>query len=99
MFLNFQPRAFEEGVQYCYSARGNRPGWSNKVVAWSQLNLITYNVTEIMKDMVKPYLVVTAENAWSKPASCEIFDAARSETKQWVEVAEAGHFDMYDLYP
>ncbi|MFC0265996.1 hypothetical protein [Alloscardovia macacae] len=42
---------------------------------------------------------VHAENAWSKPASREIFDAARSETKQWVEVTEASHFDMYDLYP
>lgn len=97
--LNFQPRAFEEGAQYYYSARGNRPRWSNQVVAWSQLELMNYNVTNIMKDMTKPYLVVTAENAWSQPASREIFDAAKSDVKEWVVVPEASHFDMYDLHP
>lgn len=97
--LNFQPCAFEEGAQYYYSARGNRPRWSNQVVAWSQLELIKYNVTEIMKEMTKPYLVITAENAWSQPASREIFDAAKSTVKEWVVIPEASHFDMYDLYP
>ena len=97
--LNFQPRAFAEGAQYYYSARGNRPRWSNQVVAWSQLELIKYNVTEIMKEMTKPYLVITAENAWSQPASREIFDAAKSTVKEWVVIPEASHFDMYDLYP
>ena len=97
--LTFQPRAFEEGAQYYYSARGNRPRWSNQVVAWSQLELIKYNVTEIMKEMTKPYLVITAENAWSQPASREIFDAAKSTVKEWVVIPEASHFDMYDLYP
>ncbi|MGT2637855.1 alpha/beta hydrolase [Streptococcus ratti] len=97
--LNFQPRAFEEGAQYYYSARGNRACWSNQVVAWSQLELINYNVTNIMKDMTKPYLVITAENAWSQPSSREIFDAAKSEVKEWVVVPEASHFDMYDLHP
>lgn len=99
LHLNFQPRAFEEGAQYYYSARGNRKGWTNQVVAWSQLELINYNVTNIMKDMTKPYLVVTAENAWSQPASREIFDAAKSQVKEWVVIPEASHFDMYDLYP
>lgn len=97
--LNSQPRAFEEGAQYYYSARGNRPRWSNQVVAWSQLELIKYNVTEIMKEMTKPYLVITAENAWSQPESREIFDAAKSTVKEWVVIPEASHFDMYDLYP
>lgn len=52
-----------------------------------------------MKDMVKPYLVVTGENAWSKPASEEIFNAAKSDVKQLEVIPEAGHFDLYDLYP
>lgn len=30
-----------------------------------------YNVTNIMKDMQKPYCVITAENAWSKPSSAD----------------------------
>ena len=37
MYLNFMPRAFEEGAAYYYSARGTHPRWSNQVVAWSQL--------------------------------------------------------------
>ena len=68
-------------------------------MAWSQLELINYNVINIMKDMTKPYLVVTAENAWSQPASREIFDATKSDVKEWVVVPEASHFDMYDLHP
>ena len=97
--LNFLPRAFEEGAAYYYTARGNKPRWSNRVVAWSQLELINYNVTEIMKDMIKPYLVITSENAWSQPASREVFDAAQSDVKEWVVIPEAGHYDLYDLFP
>ena len=57
------PRDFAEGAAYYYSARGTHPRWSNKVVAWSQLELIKYNVTNIMKNMKKPYLVITGEKA------------------------------------
>lgn len=51
LHLNFMPRVFEEGAAYYYTARGNSRRWTNKVVAWSQLDLINYNVVEIMKDM------------------------------------------------
>lgn len=99
MYLNFMPRAFEEGAAYYYSARGNRKGWTNHVVAWSQLELIKYNVTEIMKGMRKPYLVVSAENAWSRPSSTEIFEAVPHTNKKMVVLPEASHFDLYDLEP
>ena len=99
MHLNFMPRAFEEGAAYYYSARGNRKGWSNQVVAWSQLELIKYNVTEIMKGMQKPYLVISAEKAWSRPSSTEIFEAVSHTNKQMVVLPEASHFDLYDLEP
>lgn len=99
MHLNFMPRAFEEGAAYYYSARGNRKGWSNQVVAWSQLELIKYNVTEIMKGMQKPYLVISAEKAWSRPSSTEIFEAVLHTNKQMVVLPEASHFDLYDLEP
>ena len=98
-YLNFMPRAFEEGAAYYYTARGNSASWSNDVVAWSQLELINYNVTDIMKDMQKPYLVVTSENAWSQPSSREVFDAVPHDDKEWVVIPEAGHYDLYDLYP
>ena len=44
MHQNFMPRAFGEGAAYYYSSRGTHPRWSNQVVAWSQLELVKYNV-------------------------------------------------------
>ena len=99
MYLNFMPRAFDEGAAYYYSGRGTHPRWSNQVVAWSQLELIKYNVTEIMKDMQKPYCVISGENAWSRPSSTEIFEAVPGENKEMHVIPEASHFDMYDLAP
>ena len=99
MYLNFMPRAFDEGAAYYYSARGTHPRWSNQVVAWSQLELIKYNVPAIMKDMQKPYCVITAENAWSKPSSEEVFAAVPDGKKEIHVIPEASHFDMYDLAP
>lgn len=98
-YLNFMPRAFDEGAAYYYTARGNKARWSNRVVAWSQLELVKYNVPSIMKDMHKPYLVITGENAWSRQSSTEVFDAVPDERKQMHVVPEAGHFDLYDLHP
>ena len=99
MYLNFMPRAFDEGAAYYYTSRGTNPRWSNQVVAWSQLELVKYNVTNIMKDMKKPYLVITGENAWSKPSSEEIFNVVPTNTKEMHVIKEASHFDMYDLAP
>ena len=99
MYLNFMPRAFDEGAAYYYSSRGNRRGYSNKAVAWSQLELVKYNVPAIMKDMKKPYLVISGENAWSRPSSQEVFDAVPDGNKAMYVIDEAGHFDMYDLDP
>lgn len=99
MYLNFMPRVFDEGAAYYYTARGTNPRWSNQVVAWSQLELVKYNVTNIMKDMQKPYLVITGENAWSREASTEVFNAVPGENKEMHVIPEASHFDMYDLAP
>ena len=99
MYLNFMPRAFEEGAAYYYSFRGTHPRWSNQVVAWSQLELVKYNVPNIMKDMTKPYCVISAENAWSKPSSEDVFNAVPHENKEMHVIPEAGHFDMYDMAP
>ena len=99
IYLNFMPRAFDEGAAYYYSSRGNSARWSNQVVAWSQLELVKYNVVNIMKEMQKPYLVITGENAWSKPSSTEVFDAVPHSNKEIFVVPEASHFDMYDLEP
>lgn len=98
-YLNFMPRAFDEGAAYYYTTRGNHKGYSNKAVSWSQLELVSYNVPAIMKDMKKPFLVVSGENAWSRPASEEVFAAVPGENKKLVIIPEAGHFDLYDLAP
>ena len=99
MYLNFMPRAFDEGAAYYYSSRGTHLRWSNQVVAWSQLELVKYNVVNIMKDMAKPYLVITGENAWSREASTEVFNAVPHSNKEMHVIPEASHFDMYDLAP
>lgn len=99
MYLNFMPRAFDEGAAYYYTSRGTHPRWSNRVVAWSQLELVKYNVINIMKDMKKPYLVITGENAWSKQSSTEVFNAVPHTNKEMHVIPEAGHFDLYDLAP
>lgn len=99
MFLNFMPRAFDEGAAYYYTSRGTHPRWSNQVVAWSQLELVKYNVVNIMREMRKPYLVITGENAWSREASTELFKAVPHSDKQMHIIPEAGHFDLYDLAP
>ena len=98
MFLNFMPRAFDEGAAYYYSSRGTHPRWSNQVVAWSQLELIKYNVPNIMKEMTKPYCVISGENAWSKPSSEDVFNTVPGNKEMHV-IPEASHFDMYDLAP
>lgn len=99
MHLNFMPRAFDEGAAYYYSARGTHPRWTNQVVAWSQLELVKYNVPNIMKDMTKPYCVITGENAWSKPSSEDVFNAVPHNNKEMHVIPEASHFDLYDLAP
>lgn len=98
-YLNFMPRVFDEGAAYYYTSRGTHPRWSNRVVAWSQLELVKYNVTNIMKDMQKPYCVITGENAWSKDSSTEVFNAVPHNNKEMHVIPEAGHFDLYDLAP
>ena len=98
-YLNFMPRAFDEGAAYYYTSRGTHPRWSNQVVAWSQLELVKYNVVSIMREMTKPYLVITSENAWSREASTEVFDAVPHSNKEMHVIPEASHFDMYDLAP
>ena len=97
--LNFMPREFEEGAAYYYTSRGTHPRWSNQVVSWSQLELVKYNVTNIMKEMKNPYLVISSENAWSLQASTEIYEAAPNKEKEMHIIPEASHFDMYDLAP
>ena len=68
-------------------------------MAWSQLELVKYNVTAIMKGMEKPYLVISGENAWSRPSSTEVFEAVPHDNKEIVVIPEASYFDMYDPKP
>lgn len=81
-YLKFMPRAFDEGAAYYYTSRGNRAGWTNQVVAWSQLELVKYNVPEIMKGMTKPYLVISGEKAWSRPAVHNLHSRLRTKQKR-----------------
>ena len=62
------------------------------------MELIKYNVPNIMKEMTKPYCVISGENAWSKPSSEDVFNAVPGNKEMHV-IPEASHFDMYDLAP
>ena len=53
--------------------------------------------TEIVKQLHQPYLVITAENAFTRPGAEQMFQNAASEVKELQVIAEATHFDMYDL--
>jgi fermentation-respiration switch protein FrsA (DUF1100 family) len=53
----------------------------------------------LKKEMTKPYLIITGENAWSKDASAEVFNAVPHNNKEMHIIPEAGHFDLYDLDP
>ena len=46
--------------------------------------------------MKQPYLILTGDNAWSRPASEELYNSMKNKKKLHI-VKGAGHFDMYDL--
>ena len=96
----FKPEAEVAAAKEAYDKGEGEMMYLNfmPVVAWSQLELIKYNVPNIMKNMTKPYCVISGENAWSKPSSEDVFNAVPGNKEMHV-IPEASHFDMYDLAP
>jgi len=86
-----------EGAAYYFDpARGAAANMA-AIVSWSQMTWHQFLPTEIVKQLRQPYLVITAENAFTRPGAEQMYQNAASEVKELQVIAEATHFDMYDL--
>lgn len=85
-----------EGAAYYYDI--NRGAAANMVdiIAWSQLSWHNFLPTEIVKQLKVPYMVITAENAFTRPGAEEMF-ANAPEPKEFHLIKDASHFEMYDI--
>ena len=86
-----------EGAAYYFDpARGAAANMA-AIVSWSQMTWHQFLPTEIVKQLRQPYLVITAENAFTRPGAEQMYQNAASEVKELQVIAGATHFDMYDL--
>ena len=85
-----------EGAAYYFDPNRGAAVQMVEMVAWSQLTWRSFLPTEIIKGFTKPYLVITAENAFTRPGAEEMYKNAASEQKEFFMVKEASHFEMYD---
>lgn len=98
-YIDLMPRAYAEGAAYYYNEdRGWRDNWDNHAVSWSELSWVDFQPAEFIRDLQAPYLIITGENAWSRPGAEELYENTTSEKEIYV-IDGAGHFDMYDLEP
>lgn len=98
-YIDLMPRAYAEGAAYYYNEeRGWRENWSNLAVGYSELTWKDFHPAEWISGLKAPYLVITSENAWTRQGAEAMYENANSD-KAFHMVAEAGHFDMYDLDP
>ncbi len=65
-------------------------------VSWSQLSWHKFFPTETIKELKVPYLVITAENAFTKEGAEQMY-ANANEPKELYVVKNAKHSDMYDI--
>ena len=97
-YVDLMTRAYAEGAAYYYNEeRGWRENWDNHAVSWSELAWVDFHPTELAAQLNTPYLVITGENAWSRPGAEALYENAASADKQFYLIEGAGHFDVYDL--
>lgn len=65
-------------------------------VSWSQLSWHKFFPTETIKELKVPYLIITAENAFTKEGAEQMY-ANANEPKELYVVKNAKHSDMYDI--
>ena len=65
-------------------------------VSWSQMAWHKFFPTETIKELKAPYLVITAENAFTREGA-EMMYANANEPKELYVVKTAKHSDMYDV--
>ena len=86
-----------EGAAYYFDPDRGAAVQMVEMPTWSQLSWHQFHPVEIIRDFRKPYLVITAENAFTRPGAELMYQNAASEVKELQVIAEATHFDMYDL--
>lgn len=67
-------------------------------VSWSQMSWHTFFPTETIKELHVPYMIITAENAFTREGAEQLY-ANANEPKELHVVKEAKHSDMYDVEP
>ena len=67
-------------------------------VSWSQLAWHKFNPVETVKELKAPYLVITAENAFTRQGAEQMY-ANANEPKELYVVKGAKHSDLYDVEP
>lgn len=66
------------------------------IIAWSQLSWHNFFPTEIIKQLKVPYMVITGENAFTRPGAEEMYKNAVVKKELHI-VKGASHFEMYDF--
>lgn len=84
-----------EGAAYYYDINRGAAANMVNIVAWSQLSWHSFLPTEIVKELKTPYLVITGENAFTRPGAEEMYKNAAGP-KEFHLVKGASHFEMYD---
>lgn len=95
--LNLIEPGSEGAAYYLNPERGAAANYV-PCVTWSQLEWHKFHPTEIVRNLHKPYLVITAENAFTRPDAEEMFANAPGP-KEFHLVKGASHFEMYDGEP
>lgn len=80
---------------YLNADRGATPNYVC-TPSWSQLSWHKFHPTEFIHELKQPYLVIVAENGFSRPGGLKMFENSTSEKKELHITKEATHFEMYD---
>ena len=84
-YIDLMPRSYAEGAAYYYNEeRGWRDNWDNHAVSWSELSWVDFQPAEFIRDLQAPYLIITGENAWSRPGAEELYENTTSEKEIYV---------------
>ena len=85
-----------EGALYYFDPNRGAAVQMVEMPTWSQLAWHQFHPTEIIRDFRKPYLVITGEQAFTRPGAELMYQNAASEVKELHVIPGALHFEMYD---
>ena len=85
-----------EGALYYFDPNRGAAVQMVEMPTWSQLTWHQFHPTEIIRDFRKPYLVITGEQAFTRPGAELMYQNAASKVKELHVIPGALHFEMYD---